>query len=69
MSTNPRHHTRLSITITVLFLLLGRGVLGQSGTEDYRFRPENEYQALGKKTPYQEFLETENIPIHTGWAN
>ena len=68
MNTSSRHHTRLTITIIVLFLLLGSGVLGQSGTEDYRFRPENEYQALGKKTPYQEFLETENIPIYTGWA-
>jgi quercetin dioxygenase-like cupin family protein len=48
-------------------LLFQGGVWAQRGDEDYRFRPESEYQALGKRTAYEQYLEEENLPVYTGW--
>ncbi len=49
-------------------LLFQGGAWAQGGDEDYRFRPESEYQALGAQTAYEQYLEEENVPVYTGWA-
>ena len=49
-------------------LLCQGGVWAQEGNEEYRFRPESEYQELGTRTAYEQYLEEENLPVYAGWA-
>ena len=58
---------RFSLLVAMALLSQG-GVLAQGGDEEYRFRPESEYQALGIQTAYEQYLEEENVPVYTGWA-
>ena len=52
--------------LLILTLLLGGNIaLAQ---DDFRFQPDSEYKERGKTTAYERFLETENIPVYTGWA-
>ena len=58
---------RFSLLVAMALLSQG-GVLAQGEDEEYRFRPESEYQALGIQTAYEQYLEEENVPVYTGWA-
>lgn len=62
--------TTFSVSIVPFLMILLLGTLdAQDTNEDYRFRPAGEYdEMVAKKTPYEEFLEDENIPVITGWA-
>ena len=53
MLLNPKKQ----ILFVVVVLLLSGGVLVQGGDEDYPFRSEAEYQSLGAKTAYEQYLE------------
>lgn len=64
MLLNPKKQ----ILFVVVVLLLSGGVLVQGGDEDYPFRSEAEYQSLGAKTAYEQYLEEENLPVYSGWA-
>jgi quercetin dioxygenase-like cupin family protein len=68
MNKKRRLNLKILALLCVPALLLWGGVRGQQGEEEYRFRPESEYQKLGQRTAYEAFLDEENIPIYTGWA-
>ncbi len=55
----------LSVLLILTLLLGGNIALAQ---DDFRFQPDSEYKERGKTTAYERFLETENIPVYTGWA-
>ena len=55
----------LSVLLILTLMLGGNIALAQ---DDFRFQPDSEYKERGKTTAYERFLETENIPVYTGWA-
>jgi quercetin dioxygenase-like cupin family protein len=68
MNRKRRLNMRIMLLLVLPTLVLWGGLAGQESQEDYRFRPESEYQKLGEKTTYQRFLEEENIPVYKGWS-
>ena len=56
----------LAVILVVLSLLSGGMSWAQTNSDAFPFRPENEYQEMGK-TAYSKFLEQENVPVYGGW--
>ena len=68
MKGHPQPSLRNALLFLIPVTLLWSGLLGQTGEESYRFRPDSEYENLAAKTTYQRFLEEESVPVYKGWA-